>query len=902
MKKERFFIVDAHALCYRSYYAFIKNPLFNSAGQNVSAIFGFARMLYKLVDEQTPDYLAVAFDPPVKSFRFKLYPDYKANRQKMPDDLRSQIDEIKEMVSVIGIPILIHNDYEADDILGTIAKKYSGHGREVWLVTGDKDAYQLLDDNIRIYANKKGISDYEIYDQNSTIDLIGIKPDKVIDFMALTGDASDNIPGVKGIGEKTALKLINEYGSLDSIYKNLDSITGKTGEYLVRDREAAFLSRDLAAIRTDAPIEIDLECARRLDFHSERVREYFEKIELRSLVRDFFGAANIEVKNSETEERSYKIAYTERDIEDIARLIMESGEVSIDTETTSVFPVDAELVGISVSVGENSGWYIPISSNSLSVTQIPDFVRTLAILKPVLEDESIKKIGQNIKYDIIVLAGRGIRLKGIYFDTMVASYCLNTNERRHNMDDLAMKHLNYKTISYKELAGSGKKAVSIQDLPIERLAEYAIEDADITLRLYNKFKAELESEPELADLFYGIEMPLVSVLAEMEMAGVKIDLEYFKSLSVENKKKLAEIEKRIYKNAGRVFNINSTKELSHVLFTEIGLKPVKKTKTGFSTDAGVLESLRGMHPVVDDLLAYRSISKLQNTYIEALPRLLSPRTGRIHTSYNQTVVATGRLSSSDPNLQNIPAREEMGRSIRNGFIPEQGSLLLSADYSQIELRLAAHFSRDENMLRAFREGIDIHNMTASSVFGVLNDEVDPDMRRQAKIINFATIYGVSPFGLSQQADIGVKEAANFIKRYFETYPGFRDYIDRTVEYAREHGYVKTLCGRRRAIDDIASDISFRREGAERMAINTPIQGTAADLIKIAMISISRELAEKKMSSRMIMQVHDELVFEVSERELDLMRDIVRRHMEGAMELSVPLTVDIGTGRNWVEAH
>jgi len=900
--KKKLYIVDGHALCYRAYFAFIKNPLINSDGQNTSAIFGFARMLLKLIKEEKPDYIAVAFDPPKKSFRFELYPEYKANRQKMPPDLKSQVEEIKNLVDVLGIKRLMEMDYEADDILGTVAKNFASKDLEVMLVTGDKDAYQLVGPNVRIYANKKGITEYEIYDAKEVESKLGLPPGKVIDYMALTGDSSDNVPGVKGIGEKTAQKLIETFGSLEKLYERIDEIKGKQKELLSAQRDMAFLSRTLVTIKTDIPVDIDVESMKITEIFNDQTKEYFRKMEMPSIIRDFFGGETpVEKPERKPEKKDYRIIRTEEDLMEMLRLVDAKGEVSIDTETTSVSPVDAELVGASFSIKEREGWYLPVMSGGMFSEKFIDPSRSLELIRKMVENPKVRKIGQNIKYDIIVFSNHGIEMKGVYFDTMVASYVLNPSERRHNLDDLAEEHLSYKTITYKELTGTGKNAVPLVDVPLERVAEYAIEDADITWRLYLIFRERL-AEHEMEKLFYDIEMPLVPVLAEMEKAGVRIDPKYFAKLGRQNEKMLSDVERKIYRAAGQEFNINSTRELSVILFEKLGLKPQKKTKTGFSTDIQVLENLKGVHPVIDDLISYRTLSKLKNTYIDSLPRIISPKTGRIHTSYNQTVVATGRLSSSDPNLQNIPVRDEFGKNIRKGFIPADGFIMMSADYSQIELRLAAHLSGDRNMINAFKSGIDIHNMTASSVFGVSIDRVTPDMRRQAKIINFATIYGVSPYGLSQQADIGIREAAEFIRIYYETYPGFKEFIEKTIAFAREKGYVQTLLGRRRYIPDISSDISFRREGAERVAINTPIQGTSADMIKIAMINIAGRTARAGMGSRMILQVHDELVFEVPSGERDGIGELVKTEMENALKLSVPIVVDVGWGNNWDEAH
>ncbi|OHD63313.1 MAG: DNA polymerase I [Spirochaetes bacterium RBG_13_51_14] len=902
--KKRLFIIDGHALCYRAYYAFIRNPLVNSDGQNTSAIFGFARMLLKLIADQKPDYLAVAFDPPRKSFRFALYPEYKANRQKMPDDLRSQIEEIKRMIEVLGITRIEEADFEADDVLGTVAKRYGSRDLEVMLVTGDKDAYQLVDGNVKIYNNKKGISEYEVYGAGDVESMLGVRPEQVVDYMALAGDSSDNIPGVKGIGEKSAQKLIAAYGTLDNLYANIEKISGKQKEMLIRDRDMAYLSRDLATVRTDLSIGLDIETLRFEELPPDKAVPYFKKLEMGSIIRDFFGSEAGEEAPAEPAKkrvRACRVIRTEDELRDMISQIRLAGEVSLDTETTSLAPVEAELVGMSFSIREGEGWYVPLLSQGMFSEDYLDPSRSLELLAPLLTDASVSKIGQNIKYDRIVLMNYGIDLAGVTFDTMVASYLLAPNERRHNLDDMAEKYLNCRTVTFKELVGTGKNAVPLAEVPLDRVSEYAVEDAEVTYRLYALFRQKLADE-DLVGLFRDVEMPLVAVLAEMERVGVKIDAGYFKKLEAKNRVMLGEVEEKIYDAAEQRFNINSTRELSHVLFERLRLKPQRKTKTGLSTDIRVLESLQGSHPIIDHLISYRTLSKLKNTYIDTLPNLVSPKTGRIHTSYNQTVVATGRLSSSDPNLQNIPVRDEFGKSIRRGFVPEKGHVLMSADYSQIELRVVAHLSGDENMIRAFSEGIDIHSMTASSVFGVPLDGVTPVMRRQAKVINFATIYGVSPFGLSQQAEIGMKEAAEFIRIYFQTYPRVKEYLDTTIEFARKHGFVRTLLGRKREIPEIDSETSFRREGAERVAINTPIQGTAADMIKIAMINISDEFRKKKMETRMIMQVHDELVFEVPEEERDAVEKIVRDRMENALDLKVPIKVDIGAGKNWEEAH
>lgn len=901
-----FYIIDGHALCYRAYYAFIRNPLYNSKGQNTSAIYGFARMFFKLIEDQNPDYLAVAFDPPRKTFRSEIFPEYKANRKKTPDDLKEQVEEIKNLVRSLNIPVIIPENTEADDVLGTLSQKYSNEGYSVILVTGDKDAYQLVNDNVKIYANTKGITEHVIYDSKQVYEKLGVTPEQIIDYMALVGDTADNIPGVKGIGAKTAEKLINQYGNLDGVYQHIDEIKGANNKKLIENKENAYLSRELVTIKTDVDVNFNIDDAFFEGFDHESAVKYFTEMEMKSIIDDYFSI-NDYVENEGNEEtlieKNYTLVETRNQLNQIVSEISNYNLISIDTETTSLRPVDADIVGFSISVKEGQGWYFPIENNSLFNQSGVEYSKdeVFSLLKPIIENENIKKVGQNIKYDYIIFKNENISLNGIYFDTMVASYLLDPSVRRHNMDDMAQYYLNYKTIKYSDIVGKGKNAILITDVPIKELADYACEDTDITLRLYNKLKPLLK-ENNLFDLFTDIEMPLVTVLAEIEYTGVKIDTAYFTELSAENNRRLKEVEDNIHRLAGSNFNINSTKELSSVLFDQLNLKPVKKTKTGFSTDISVLEALKNDHEIIPYLIDYRTLSKLKSTYIEALPKLISQRTGRIHTSYNQAVVATGRLSSTDPNLQNIPSKDEFGKKIRHGFVAEDGYEILAADYSQIELRLAAHISGDDNMIKAFNEGIDIHSMTASSTFGVDVEDVDPWMRRQAKIINFSTIYGVSPYGLSQQADISMSDAKDFIDKYFETYPKFQEYIDETIDFAKKYGYVQTLLGRKRHVPEINAKVKFRREGAERVAINTPIQGTSADMIKIAMNNIFKELQNSNFKSKIIMQVHDELVLEVHKEEKLKVSEIVEREMVNALELKIPVKVDCGWGLNWEDAH
>jgi DNA polymerase-1 len=900
---KKLYVIDGHALCYRAYYAFINNPLTNSKGENTSAVFGFARMVLQLIRDQVPDYIAVAFDPPGKSFRFDMYKEYKANRKKMPDDLRSQIEEIKNLVTVLDIPVLIQQEYEADDILGAVASQFAGEC-EVFLVTGDKDAYQLVNDSVKIYANSKGVTEFVIYDTNAVKDKLGVSPDQIIDYMALVGDSADNIPGVKGIGPKGATALIAKYGTLEKIYENIEEIKGKQKQNLIDYREDAFLSKKLVTIVSDIELNFSLNEALFSGFDNDRCANYFNSLEMRSISNDYFGS-RIPQKDSYNQAEVDYLCVTHRDqLATALERIKTASVIAVDTETTDLHHHRAQLVGVSISVVEKQGYYFPVSGGGLFNECDTEFSKEelLASLSEVLQDSSIKKVGQNIKFDLMILRKAGIELSGIYFDTMIASYLLNPADR-HNMDDMAERILGYSTIKYKDLVGKGKNSRPLIEVPLDEISVYAIEDTDITYRLYNKLKPEIEKDQVLSELFYKMEIPLLKVLSQMEYEGVLIDPEHFKRLSVENDAHLQELEKQIHEYAGGPFNINSTKELSSLLFDSerLGLKSVKKTKTGFSTDISVLEALRNDHPVIEKLIKYRTLSKLKSTYIDSLPTLIEPSTGRIHTSYNQTVVATGRLSSSDPNLQNIPIKDDFGRLIREGFIAPRGFSIVAADYSQIELRLAAHISGDQAMRQAFVSNTDIHTLTASRIFGVSEEDVNPTMRRQAKVVNFATIYGVSPYGLSKQIDLSVSEAKKFIDRYFETYPGFRDYIERTIAFARENGYVETLSGRRRYVPEINSKSQFPREGAERIAINTPIQGTSADMIKLAMISLEKIIREMGLKSRLIMQVHDELVFELADNE-EFFIQTIKQEMEGVMELSIPVVVDVGRAPNWAQAH
>jgi DNA polymerase-1 len=893
----KLFLIDGTALAYRSFFAFIRNPLITSRGENTSATFGFATTLIKIIEEERPDYLAVVFDSGKPTFRHKIFPEYKATRQKMPDEMRNQLPRIKELLDALQVTAIEMPGYEADDVIGALAVKGAKTGATSYIVTGDKDFMQLVGDRIRIYNFKPTGKGLEVIDERGVRDKFGVPPSRVIDILALIGDKSDNIPGVPGIGEKTALELIKSFGSLEEIYNNLDKIEReKTRRILAENKEQAFLSRELVTIKQDLPAELNLEQLKLRQPDENRVISLFLELEFSSLV-------DAVITDATKDEHRYHTIKNKAELNRLVEEIRKKGTFVLDTETTALCPITAELIGISFSLAEREAYYLPLSELSdLS----PD--EALKMIKPILEDPGIKKCGQNIKYEFIVFKNYGIELSGIEFDTMVASYLLNPSRRQHNLDSIALEYLNYKKITTQSLIGKGKKQISMIEVPLSEIAEYSSEDADITLRLRNYLEPRLKAV-SLWDLFTEIEMPLIRVLAVMEMNGVSLDLAMLAQLSQKLAKRLYELELKVYELSGEKFNINSPQQLSNILFEklkihkELGIRRgMKKTKTGYSTDSSVLMNLSA-HPLARLILDYRELSKLKSTYIDALPRMINPKTGRIHTSYNQTVTATGRLSSSEPNLQNIPIRSEIGKEIRKAFIPrEKDWLLLSADYSQIELRIVAHLSGDPVLIEAFQKGEDIHKKTASVIFGLSMEEVTGNMRSRAKAINFGIIYGMGPQRLANETGLSLDEAKRFIETYFEKHPKVHRFIEKTIAEAREKGYVTTLLGRRRLIPEITSATPYIRAGAENIAINTPIQGTAADLIKKAMIRIQDEIEKKKLRTKMIIQIHDELLFELPADELDKAKELVKREMEGVMELKVPIAVDIGEGENWLAAH
>jgi len=891
-------LIDGSALAYRSYFAFIRNPLINSKGENTSAVYGFTNSLLRLLTRDKPEYLAVVFDSRRPTFRHKAYPPYKATRQKMPEDMAPQLPRIIEVLDAMGLPVLEMPGYEADDIVGSLAKRFVSEGVEIYLVSGDKDFYQLVAPSVKFYnLRTTGKEEVEVLDEKGVEKKFGVPPNKVVDVLALMGDSSDNIPGVPKIGEKTAVQLVKEFGNLEEVLERSQQIKREAIQKSIQtNRDLALLSQRLVTIDCHVPLELSLDELEIKGIKREKLIELFRELEFTSLLQEFH-LGQVE------EEGRYTVINSLPALQNLIGMLNQVGSFSLDLETTSTNPLLAEVVGFSFAAKEKEAFYLPATS---PYAPLP-LKEIFSHLKPLLEDEGLKKCGHNIKYDMLVLSNYGIELRGVDFDTMVASYLLNPSRRQHNLDVVSLEYLNYKKIPLKSLIGKGKKQISMREVPLDKIFPYACEDADITLRLRNLLQQKLV-ETGTWKLFNEVEVPLISVLAEMERQGVALDLELLKEMSLRLEAELQQISHNIFVLAGEEFNINSTQQLGKILFEklkihkELGIRRVKRTKTGYATGSDVLESM-GEHPLVRNLLEYRQLSKLKSTYVDALPQLVNPHTGRVHTSFNQTVTATGRLSSSDPNLQNIPIRREVGRQIRKAFIPSDKSrLLLSADYSQIELRIMAHLSEDETLIQSFMSDEDVHRRTASLIFEVSPEEVTYEMRSKAKSINFGIIYGMGPFRLSKEVGISVENARQFIESYFQKYPKVQQYIVNCIAEAKDLGYVTTLMNRRRLLPELHSTNQGIRAAAENIAINTPIQGSAADLIKVAMIRISRGLKRRGWQTKMLLQVHDELVFEVPENELEEVKGYIKEEMEGGCQLRVPIKVAISSGKNWYEAH
>ena len=888
-KNPKVFLIDGSSYIYRAFFAIAH--LSNSKGFPTNAIYGFTNMLLKILREKGAEYAAIAFDAPGPTFRHEVFGEYKANRPSMPEDLRVQVPHIKEVVSALRVPVLEKEGYEADDLIATLARRLEREGIETVVVSGDKDLMQLISSRITLYDPMKD----KTFQVRDVKERFGVPPDKVVEVMGLMGDTTDNIPGVPGIGPKTASQLIDEFGSIENLLKNVEKVkSGKVRSSLDRYAEQARLSRELATLDSEAPLDWGLEALKLGEPDRKNLQAIFKEMEFAKLLKDF---------SLQTDHRDddYRLITGRGEFDDLVQNLKKAGTFALDLESTSIEPMRAEIVGLSFSFEPHRAFYLPVGHAYPGAPEQLSREGVLRTLRPLLEDPGMKKYGQNIKYDYILLANSGIRLQGIAGDSMIASYLLNPSKHRHSLEELSREYLDRQIITYSDVAGSGAKAIPFSQVEVGKACRYSGEDADLTLQLAQLLMPKIEADG-FAELFHEVELPLIEVLAAMEMNGVRLDVPLLEVMSREFEIKMDKISEEIFDLAGESFNINSPQQLGKILFERLKLPGGKRTKTGYSTDVEVLNELSKDFPLPAKVLEYRSLSKLKSTYVDALPQLVNPKTGRIHTSFNQTVTATGRLSSSDPNLQNIPIRSPEGRRIREAFMPEEGSRILSADYSQVELRILAHLSRDPFLVDTFQKDQDVHAATAGEIFHVSPDRVNPEMRRLAKVINFGIIYGMSAFGLAKELGIQPAVAQAYIANYFQKYHGVRDYIDSSLEAAREKGYVTTLMNRRRYLPDIKSPNRSVRQFAERIGINAPIQGTAADLIKVAMIRIHRRLIQEKRETKLILQIHDELVFEVPEGELEGVRAMVKEEMEGVTKLVIPLKVEVGTGKNWAEAH
>lgn len=925
---QKLMLLDAYALIFRAYYGLIRSPRINSKGQNTSAAFGFINTLEELLRTENPDFVAVAFDPPGGTFRHEQFPEYKATRDETPEDIRWAVPVIKDFLTAYGIKMVEVPRYEADDVIGTLAHRGAKDGLEVVMVTPDKDYAQLVQPNVSMLRPQSGAKGYErlgVEEVNTKFEVEN--PLQVIDLLGLMGDSADNIPGCPGVGAKTAVKLLADFGSIEGLLSHTDQLKGALKKKVEENVQQIRESKVLATIVTDVPIDVTWDDMQRKTPNKEALVALYEDLEFRTFLRRLTGDAPVAaapsaepdlfsqaiVTNTNADEETtldfqenlstladhphqYHLIESEEDAQELCRNLLTFSLVAFDTETTSVDAMQAQLVGMSFAVEGGTAWYVAVSRETEATQRMVDTFR------PFFEHPSIEKVGQNLKYDLLVLSHYGVEVAGPLFDTMLAHYVVQP-EQRHNMDLLAEKYLHYRTIPIEALIGSGRTQRNMADLEPKEIVDYACEDADVTLRLYPILKEEMEKY-EVTSVFTHIEMPLLPVLARMERNGVRLDTAALEETGRNFTERMQQLETDIYELAGHEFTITSPKQVGAVLFDELQISAkVKKTKTGqYSTSEEVLESLRDKHPIVEKILQHRALKKLLSTYVEALPKLIHPQTGHIHTSFNQAVTATGRLSSSNPNLQNIPVRGEDGREIRRAFVPEEGEVFFSADYSQIELRIMAHLSEDEHMVADFNSGLDIHAATAARIFHKTVDEVDRDERRKAKTANFGIIYGISAFGLSERMGVSRGEAKELIENYFSTYPKVREYMNESIERAKQTGYITTQFGRRRYLSDINAGNATVRGYAERNAVNAPIQGTAADIIKLAMVAIDRRLSEEKLQTRMILQVHDELNFSVPPTELEQVRHLVVEEMERAFQMRVPLVAECGEGTNWLEAH
>lgn len=887
-------LIDGSSYFFRAFHAL--PPLSNSKGQPLGAVYGVVNMVNKLIKDYQPEKLAVVFDAKGKTFRDEMYSDYKANRPPMPEELSCQFQPMIDVLDAMGLPLLIIEGVEADDVIGTLATLASQKGMATLISTGDKDLAQLVDQHTTLINTMS----------NTTMDIAGVEekfgvpPELIIDYLALIGDKSDNVPGVNKVGPKTAVKWLNLYGNLDGVVENATEITGKVGEYLRDGLEQLSLSKRLVTIKTDLELPLTLDELAPIPANIDRLYELYQQYEFNTWLRQLKSAHNLEEEEAVEVETNYQVIQTEQALAEMIDKLKLAKIIAIDTETTSLNALSAELVGLSFSADKHQAYYIPVAHKEGEQLAKQKVLQALDV---IFSDDSIKKVGQNLKYDLTILRNEGVSLKGTLFDTMLESYILNSAQSRHDMDSMAKKYLQIETIKFEDIAGKGSKQVTFDEIDLAKAGEYAAEDADITLQLHKYLMPRVKAIPKLRQVFEKIEMPLMPIIAEMEYQGVLIDSSILAKQSVELSKQLEELQTEAYAIAGKAFNMNSPKQLQSILFEELGLPIIKKTPKGQpSTAENVLQELAYDYPLPSIILKYRSLYKLLTTYVDALPKRINAKTGRVHTSYNQAVTATGRLSSSEPNLQNIPIRTPEGRAIRNAFIAPAGSLLLACDYSQIELRIMAHLSRDEGLLKAFSAGQDIHKATASEVFDVAVDEVTPEQRRRSKAVNFGLIYGMSAFGLSKQLGIERHEAQQYIDMYFAKYPGVLAYMEATRKKAHEFGFVETIKGRRLYLPDINAKNKMLVKAAERTAINAPMQGTAADIIKQAMIDIFAWQQTCDLDIKMVMQVHDELVFEVKREHVDVAKEKIRELMENAVQLDVPLEVAIDQGANWEEAH
>jgi len=916
MKNKKFVIIDALAMAYKAYYAFINRPLVTSKGEPTSAVYGFINQILKVLEDHKPDYIAVAFDSKEKTFRHDKYENYKSSRAVMPDDMIPQLDRIKQLVELLNMPVWIKPGYEADDIVGTAVRKAEKKGLLSYAITPDKDYFQLVTKKVFVIRPGRGNDDPKLYDIAKVNEELGFNPPQMIDYLAIIGDSSDDIPGVAGIGPKGALPLIEKYKTVEEIYKNLEAIE-KAGikKKLQDSKENAFLSKELATIHCNVPMEIDFEHAIFEKPQFDKLREIFNELEFKTLFNRLLKVYDSSVeepmeytkdevmKSFDAKKTKYKLVTNISDAQKLVEKLKKNELFVFDTETDSLNPFELSIVGASFSTKADEGIFVAIIpgkdfGDGKDRLSVDDFVK---IFTPVFESKRIKKVCQNGKFDISVLRSIGIKVNNFYFDTMLASYILDADQK-HGMDELAQKYLNYKPISLTELLGEKIDPKKIYEADRDELTNYAAEDADVTFQLYEKLDKEIKKE-KLKKIAYDVEFPLAPVLEDMEYQGIKIEEDTLNKFSDDLQILLKNYAKQIYKISGDEFNINSPKQLQVILFEKLGLATGRKTKTGFSTDARSLEYLRGEHEIIELILSYRQAAKLKSTYADALPNLINPKTGRVHTSFNQTVASTGRLSSLDPNLQNIPIRTDMGKEIRKAFVPrDKNHLLLSADYSQIELRIMASICADEGMSKAFKKGEDIHRSTAALVFMVSPEDVTDDMRRKAKEVNFGILYGIGPFGLKTRLGITQAHAKEIIETYFNTFKRVKSYMEDSIGSAKVKGFAETLLGRRRYLRNINSNNRVVRQAEERIAINMPIQGSAADMIKIAMINIHKELQKRKAKTKMVLQVHDELLFDAHKDEVDELAPVIKKLMETALPLNVPVIVDVGTGNNWLDAH